>query len=141
MRLKKGFVLKIFAVITAFLGIPVGIALIDPHYIGRWVIILGVTLVFVLVGLFLWFINQKNKNHAKIISIIIWVGGLLSGLLTGYRHGATPAQPWRWYSGYAWIEVYIGPYIDWCSAVIPWAVFCVLGITLWIRANALVQKG
>lgn len=117
--------LKITAVLIFLAGFPAAFLIVAQ---GASVMA-GIAAGFALLALFLWFLSARNRNAQKTASIIILAGGLVSGFLIGYRVGWSPAPPWSWDKG-CYFQVVVGPYMDWIAALIPWAVFIILGLIL-----------
>lgn len=121
----KNNIFRISILILGLAGVLLGILLSE-----MWYIIVGVTLGFIMVGIFVLYFDPKNKIKYKTLSIIIWSIGTFSGFLTGYRNSVLP--PWRWKSHLEHAFVVIDPYIELTTALIPWTVSLVLGLTIWI---------
>ncbi|MDR0832352.1 MAG: hypothetical protein LBM99_05595 [Bacillales bacterium] len=92
-------------------------------------VIFGAALCFILLGLFIFFIDPKIKKGRRIVSIIILVLGVGASFLIGYR-GGDPSSPWIWNNkvDILWI---LEPWIEWVDMIIPLILFPLLSLTLW----------
>jgi hypothetical protein len=91
--------------------------------------------------LFVWFLDPKNKKGRRLAAIGVFVLGLVSSFLIGFNNGSDAGTPWVW-DGDGAVQEDIGPYFDGNALAIPFVVFTVLAVVLWVydiflsRSNA-----
>ncbi|MDR0832338.1 MAG: hypothetical protein LBM99_05525 [Bacillales bacterium] len=133
----KKDVFKSLAINVAVIGVSLGIGMVHLGYRLRYAVI-GVVLGFILLGLFIYFVDPKIKKGRRIVSIVILVLGIISSLLIGYRDAGL-GSPWFWiYEDY--IERFANPRIEWVDMIVPFIIFLLLSLTLWLYDNKITKS-
>ncbi|MCL2569826.1 MAG: hypothetical protein FWE16_01300 [Firmicutes bacterium] len=135
-------IFKILAIVVAVAGIPAGlllsrglrtpwngnsVAVTSPDAI-HWHVAIGIWIAFALTGLFIWCFDKSFKQeNFPFATTVIYIGGLISGFLIGFRQGAS--SPWA-PSGYGAPQVVIPSAIVWTLTLVVCGVFFALATML-----------
>jgi len=145
---------KVFAVVVIVIGIPIGISwsrglrafdgatlYTTSVDVTHWNVAIGIWIAFALVSLCLWHLNDlllgkngKIFQRIKVIAILVLVGGIISGLLIGFRRSGE-----GWFIGHTSVNK-MEHSIEWVVVALVWVLFIALSATLWLMSKRIYEK-